>query len=105
MMGGGLDITQIRPTLMWDFNYNGGVSLSACRCRVLRTYLQQCNQNAGANILWQFAPHWQLAVQDPYIYTNDPFEPYFTIDGVPTFNNPNPVIYIPQAVTNRMWVR
>ena len=38
-------------------------------------------------------------MKDSYIYTNDPFAPYLTYDGVPTFNDPNPVIYIPQAVT------
>src|ERR1035441_9811590 len=26
---GGVDITQIRPTLMWDLGYNGGLGLSA----------------------------------------------------------------------------
>ncbi len=57
------------------------------------------NQNARANILWQFAKRWQLAVKDYYFYTNDPFEPYLTVDHVPTFNDPNPVVYIPQAVT------
>jgi hypothetical protein len=55
-------------------------------------------QRANANILWQFSKRWQLAVKDNYIYTNDPFEPYLTLDRVPTFNDPNPVIYIPQAV-------
>ncbi len=37
-------------------------------------------------------------MHDRYLYTNDPFEPFLTIEGMPTFNNPNPVIYIPQAI-------
>ncbi len=114
---GGVHITQIRPTLMWDVLYNGGVSLSAtltsggashkCApnwpCEVQPpTYpptYTSLNQNGGARILWQLTPRWQLAVNDNYIYTDDPFTPYLTIEGVPTFNNPNPVVYIPQANT------
>ncbi len=97
-VGGGVHITQIRPTLVWDLRYNGGVSLSALTLPGSSTYTT-LNQNAGANILWQFAKRWQLAVKDSYIYTNDPFEPYLTYGRVPTFNDPNPVTYIPQAAT------
>jgi len=95
---GGVHITQIRPTLMWDLSYNGGVGLSDQSSRGFSNYTT-LNQNARANILWQFAKRWQMAVNDSYVYTNDPFEPYLTVDHVPTFNDPNPVIYIPQAVT------
>ena len=98
MISGGVHITQIRPTLFWDVGYNGGVSLSVLTVRGASNSLNM-NQIGGANILWQFSKRWQLAVHDSYIYSNDPFEPYLTIDGVPTFNNPNPVVYIPQAVT------
>src|SRR5664280_1858332 len=97
-IGGGVHITQIRPTLLWNFQYYGGVGLNAVSSRGSRNYTT-LNQNAAANILWQFSKHWQLAVTDNYIYTNDPFEPYLTLERVPTFNNPNPVIYIPQVVT------
>ncbi|MGB7554291.1 MAG: hypothetical protein WBM04_07945 [Candidatus Korobacteraceae bacterium] len=95
---GGVHITQIRPTLVWDLAYNGGVSLTALTLPGSSNYTT-LNQNARANILWQFAKRWQLAVKDSYIYTNDPFDPYLTRDSVPTFNDPNPVVYIPQAVT------
>ena len=95
---GGVHITQIRPTVVWDVAYNGGVSLTALTLPGSSNYTT-LNQNARANILWQFAKRWQLAVKDNYIYTNDPFDPYLTRDSVPTFNDPNPVIYIPQAVT------
>jgi hypothetical protein len=93
---GGVHITQIRPTALWDLSYNGGVSILSSRYFPNYTTL---NQNAGVNILWQFAKRWQLSVTDHYGYTNDPFDPYLTRDYVPTFNQPNPVIYIPQAVT------
>jgi hypothetical protein len=95
---GGVHITQIRPTLMWDVMYNGGTTLSALSTTGASTYTS-LNQDGGARILWQFAKRWQLAVNDNYISTNDPFTPYLTIEGVPTFNNPNPVIYIPLAIT------
>ena len=97
-VGGGVHITQIRPTLVWDVAYNGGVSLSALTLPGASSYTT-LNQNARANILWQFAKRWQLVVQDRYFYTNDPFTPYLTEDRVPTFNDPNPVIYIPQSTT------
>src|SRR5664280_1840496 len=97
-IGGGVHITQIRPTLMWNFRYSGGVSLDALSLPGSGNYTT-LNQSATANVLWQFTKHWQLAVNDSYIYTNDPFEPYLTLERVPTYNNPNPVIYIPQAVT------
>jgi hypothetical protein len=97
-IGGGVHITQIRPTLLWDVAYNGGVSLSALTLPGTSSYTT-LNQSARADILWQFAKRWQLAVQDRYFYTNDPFAPYLTQNGVPTFNDPNPVVYIPQAIT------
>ncbi len=84
---------------MWNLRYNGGVSLDALSSRGASNNYTTLNQNAGAKILWQFSPRWQLALQDNYISTNDPFESYLTIDRAPTFNNPNPVIYIPRAVT------
>ncbi len=97
-VGGGVHITQIRPTLVWDVAYNGGVSLSAVSLPGASSYTT-LNQTARGDVLWQFAKRWQLSVQDRYFYTNDPFAPYLTHDGVPTFNNPNPVVYIPQAIT------
>ena len=99
-IGGGVHITQIRPTLLWNFRYNGGVSLDALSLPGSRNYTT-LNQSAGADILWQFTKRWQLAVTDSYVYSNDPFEPYLTLERVPTFNDPNPVIYIPQAVTEQ----
>ncbi len=97
-LAGGLHITQIRPTLFWDVRYNGGVSLSTLTLPGAPTY-SALNQDGGAKIRWQFTKRWQLTVDDRYMYTDDPFAPYLTVEGVPTFNNPNPVIYIPHAIT------
>jgi hypothetical protein len=99
-LGAGLEITQIRPTLLWDLHYNGGLSLSALSSARSSNYTS-LYQRAVADILWQFSPRWQFSVHDNYVYTNDPFEPYLTIDRAPTFNDPNPVIYILQAVVEQ----
>ena len=96
-IGAGINITQIRPTLMWNLQYTGGVSLSGLTAPGASSYLS-LNQNGGAKILWQFAKRWQLSAEDRYLYTSDPFAPYLTVDGVPTFNNPNPVMYIPRSI-------
>ncbi len=98
--GGGFHITQIRPTLLWDLGYNGGVSLSDISSGAYSNYTS-LNQNANGHIIWQFSKRWQLAVKDNYVYTDDPFSPYLTVDNLPTFNNPNPLIYIPQAITEQ----
>src|SRR5664279_2808078 len=50
-IGGGVHITQIRPTLLWNFRYNGGVSLDALSLPGSRNYTT-LNQSAGADILW-----------------------------------------------------
>jgi hypothetical protein len=98
--GTGLEITQIRPTLLWDLHYNGGLSLSALSSARSSNYTS-LYQRAAVDILWQFSPRWQFSVHDNYIYTNDPFEPYLTVDRAPTFNDPNPVIYILQSVVEQ----
>ena len=98
LFAGGLHITQIRPTVAWEVRYDGGTSLTSLTLPGSSSYTY-LNQSAGAKALWQVAKRWQLAAEDSYIYTNDPFAPFVTINNVPTFNNPNPVIYIPQSVT------
>src|ERR1019366_4137981 len=46
-IGGGVHITQIRPTLLWNFQYYGGVGLNAVSSRGLSNYnaLNQNGQN------------------------------------------------------------
>lgn len=99
-IGGGVHITQVRPTLAWNLAYNGGVSISNLSNAGGTSYTS-LNQSANGNVLWQFAKRWQLNVRDSYVYTDDPFSPFLTIDGVPTFNNPNPTLYIPLAITEQ----
>ena len=97
-VAGGVHITQFRPTLMWDLRYSGGISLSTLTLANVASYAN-LNQSAGGKVLWQLGKRWQLALNDSYVYTDDPFEPFLTIEGVPTFNNPNPVFYVPRAIT------
>ncbi len=96
----GVSVMQARSTLMWSLGYNGGVDTMTGYGSSSYSIL---NQNASANIIWSFAPRWQLRVKDNYSYSDDPFQPFFSYLGNPTPNNPNPVIYFPQAVveTNR----
>ncbi len=93
---GGLHITQIRPDLLWSVGYNGGVTLTALSTNV--PGYESLNQNGAASINWLFAKRWQLRAKDNYMYTNDPFEPFLSENIQPTYNNPNPLIYVPQAV-------
>ena len=93
-VSGTFDITQIRPKLNWSLNYGGGTLQYLGGPGNYSSYLTQA---AGASVLWQFAKRWQMTLQDSYIYSSDPFQPYLTINSLPTFNDPNPTIYIPQT--------
>jgi len=92
---GGLTMAQIRPMLTWSLGYIGGVNLTSGISNYNYTNL---NQAAYANIKWNFAKRWQMRIKDNYFYSDDPFQPFFTYLGQPTPNNPNPVVYYPQAV-------
>ncbi len=92
-VSGTFGITQTRPKLLWGLNYSGGINQYFGGPTGYNTLTQ-----AGVgNVLWQFAQRWQLKLQDSYIYSSDPFQPYITLTSLPTFNNPNPTIYYPQA--------
>lgn len=96
-----IKIQQIRPTLNWMFGYQGGIQSRAYFGDNPNFNNVQNNfwsHNALADILWQFAPHWQVHANDIYVYSADPFDAYLTRSGVPTLNNPNPTIYSPLSV-------
>jgi hypothetical protein len=92
---GTFGITQVRPHINWSLNYGGG-TLQALGGQ---NYYNSVSQAGTAGVLWQLARRWQLVLHDSYIYTSDPFQPYLTINYLPTFNDPNPTIYIPQATS------
>jgi hypothetical protein len=95
LVNAGLNIVQVRPTLLWSLGYNGGVSTTTGA--VYSTY-SNLNQAINAHIIWAFAKRWQFRFKDSYFYSDDPFQPFFTFLSAPTANNPNPVIYFPQTV-------
>jgi hypothetical protein len=88
-----IKIEQYRPKLVWYFSYAGG----------LQSYTEGGNsgysnifgQAATADILWQFAKHWQMHADDQFIYSANPFDSYITHQGSPTVNNPAPETYFP----------
>lgn len=100
MWGGGVSLTQVRPTSMVFLSYVGGVSLSSMTYGTGQAYTN-LYQSATARILWNFANRWQLKIKDNFIYTDNPFEPFLSYTSDPTPNNPNPGIYFPAAVVEQ----
>jgi len=94
-VGAGINLTQIRPGFSVLLGYNGGLNVTTGGEAYNYTNL---NQNAIANITWNFAKRWQMRVKENYFYSDDPFQPFFTYLGNPTPNQPNPVTYYPNAV-------
>ncbi|MGC2107948.1 MAG: hypothetical protein WA655_00430 [Candidatus Korobacteraceae bacterium] len=96
LLQGTLGITQARPHFYWTFNYGG----STLRELGGGNAYNSLTQIGSGSFLWQIAPRWQFTMRDNYYYTDDPFEPFLTVSSIPTFNNPNPTIYIPQATSS-----
>ena len=93
--GAGIALSQFRPGLVWVVAYNGGVNITTG----FGPYnFDQLNQSANARATWNFAKRWQMRLKESYLYSDDPFAPYFSYLSQPTPNNPNPVTYYPQAV-------
>jgi hypothetical protein len=86
-------ITQIRPKVVWSLNYGGSTGQYIGGGINYNTL----TQSGAASVLWQLSQRWQMTVLDSYMYSSDPFQPYLTIVSEPTFNNPNPTIYLPQT--------
>jgi hypothetical protein len=95
-----IKLQQFRPKLSWMIKYSGGLQDRHYFGNSSSLYSSQVTMghNAGADILWQLAPRWQMHVYDQYLYSADPFESYATTSGIPTQSNPNPVTYAPLAV-------
>lgn len=93
--GAGVSLVQSRPTYGLLIGYNGGLNLTTGASSYNYTNL---NQNANAQITWNFAKRWQMRLKDSYFYSDDPFQPFFTYIANPQPNDPYPVTYFPQAV-------
>jgi hypothetical protein len=98
LLTGGIGITQVRPKMFWSINYAGGYSYTTG----LGGYnYSELNQSAGFRMNWQVAKRWQFKLKDNYLYSDDPFAPFFTFIGSPAPNDPNPVLYLPQTVVEQ----
>lgn len=92
---GSIGLAQVRPTLAWAAGYSGGLDYTTGISGYSYTAL---NQSANGRITWNFAKRWQFKAKDSYFYSDDPFQPFYSLVSQPTPNQPNPVIYVPQAV-------
>jgi hypothetical protein len=90
-----IKIQQFLPRLSWHLGYAGGYQTYTQPSASANGNYNLFSQNATAGFLWQLAPHWQLAANDAFTYSADPFGSYLTRVGTPTLNNPNPVSYSP----------
>ncbi len=90
-----IKIQEFRPNLSWNVSYGGGYQRYAQSNGTVNSNNNLFSQRASAGFIWQMARHWQLAGNDGYTYSANPFDSYLTTPGTPTMNNPNPVSYYP----------
>ena len=91
-----LELRQTRPTLTWYAAANGGLTTSTGQ-----GYYDSSNPTANGGITYNINKHWQINAYDNYLYTSDPFQQYLVYSGTPTYNQPNPTIYVPLTTTQR----
>jgi len=89
-----IQLKQTRPKLTWNVNANGGLTTSSSKYSY-----NSANPSASASILYQISRHWQASAQYSYFYSADPFTQYLTYTSPPTYNQPNPTIYVPLGTT------
>ncbi len=88
-----IGLKQLRSNLAWSFDYTGGLSAYPDGKQA-----NSFSNGARADILYQFAPHWQLHLNDLFLYTTDPFYGGYSTSSLPP-NIPNPTIYNPNGTT------
>lgn len=89
-----VQLQQTRPTLKWYLGAYGGFTAANSA-----SYYSTANPNGSAGFLYQINRHWQINVNDNYMYSSDPFQQYLVLSSAPTYNQPNPTIYIPLTTT------
>ena len=90
-----IKIQEFRPNLSWNVSYAGGYQYYSQSSGPVNANNNLFSQQAAAGFLWQMARRWQLAGNDNFTYSANPFDSYLTTPGTPTMNNPNPVSYYP----------
>jgi len=91
-----LQLRQTRPTLTWYVGATGGFTTATSS-----EYYSSANPSGSAGVLYQINRHWQINAHDNYSYSSDPFQQYLIVSSAPTFNQPNPTIYIPLTTTEQ----
>ncbi len=91
-----LELRQTRPTLTWYAAANGGLTTSTGQ-----GYYDSSNPTANGGITYNINKHWQINAYDSYLYTSDPYQQYLVYSGTPTYNQPNPTIYVPLTTTQQ----
>jgi len=87
-----IGLQEVHPKVSWNLAYAGGFMYAPDR-----TYYNSMTHDATGSVLWQISPHWQITASDSYLYTADPFSAYLVQQGTPSYNQPNPTVYIPLA--------
>ena len=95
---GGINLVQSRSHLLWSLGYNAGVNETV---GTIYSNYSNLNQNVNGHVIWQISRRWQFRIKDAYLYSDDPFQPFFTYLAQPQPNYPNPVIYFPQTVVEQ----
>jgi len=89
-----VQVRQTHPTFMWYLGAYGGFTSSNAP-----GYYSTSSPSAQAGFVYQISRHWQLAGNDQYMYTADPFTQYLVLSSPPTYNQPNPTTYLPLTTT------
>src|SRR5208283_4051919 len=74
ILGPSVQVKQTRPTLNWYLSAYGGLTSGTSSY-----YYTTSNPSASAGFLYQISRHWQLNVNDNYMYTADPFRQYVVL--------------------------
>ncbi len=91
-----IELKQTRPTLTWYVSANGGLTTSTGQ-----GYYNTSNPTASAGITYNIDKHWQISAYDSYLYSSDPYQQYLAYLGSPTYNQPNPAVYVPLTTTQQ----
>jgi hypothetical protein len=89
-----IQLRQTRPTFTWYLGGYAGYSASTSQ-----NAYNSASPSLNAGFTYQISPRWQLHAEDTYLYTVNPFQQYLTYSTPPTYNQPNPTVYVPEATT------
>jgi len=87
-------LRQTRPTFTWYVGAESSLQASDGQ-----GYYRTSNPVASAGFIYQLSRRWQLYANDHYIYSADLFQQYSVYSGAPSYNQPNPTVYVPLATT------